>query len=74
MVLACVIMHNMIIEDQGRAICTYDPDDVVIPLEEFVPGTNEFLSRVVEIYNNETYFDLRQDVADYLYELNMNKY
>ncbi|CAH1430944.1 unnamed protein product [Lactuca virosa] len=74
MVEACIILHNMIIEDQGRTICTYDPDDVVIPIEEFVPGTTEFLARVVEIHNSETSFNLREDVAKHLYQLNMNGY
>ncbi|XP_052625013.1 uncharacterized protein LOC111888271 [Lactuca sativa] len=72
MVLACIIMHNMIIEDEGRAICTYDPNDVVVPIEEFVPGTNVFLERVVEIHNCETCFNLREDVAEHLYQHSMN--
>ncbi|KAL7618784.1 hypothetical protein Lser_V15G01150 [Lactuca serriola] len=72
MVLACIIMHNMIIEDEGRAICTYDPNDVVVPIEEFVPGTNAFLERVVEIHNSETCFNLREDVAEHLYQHSMN--
>ncbi|XP_052620997.1 uncharacterized protein LOC128126878 [Lactuca sativa] len=71
MVLACIIMHNMIIEDEGRAICTYDPNDVVVPIEEFVPGTNAFLERVVEIHNSETCFNLREDVAEHLYQHSM---
>ena len=65
-------MHNMIIEDEGRAICTYDPNDVVVPIEEFVPGTNAFLERVVEIHNSETCFNLREDVAEHLYQHSMN--
>ncbi|XP_052622715.1 uncharacterized protein LOC128127999 [Lactuca sativa] len=32
MVLACIIMHNMIIKDEGRAICTYDLNDVIVPI------------------------------------------
>nr|KAJ0201596.1 hypothetical protein LSAT_V11C600299180 [Lactuca sativa] len=72
MVLACIIMHNMIIEDEGRAICTYDPNDVVVPIEEFVPGTNAFLERVVEIHNSETCFNLREDVVEHLYQHSMN--
>src|ERR1044071_595960 len=30
---ACTILHNMIIEDEGRAICEYDPNDVEENLE-----------------------------------------
>ena len=67
MALAYLILPNMIIEDQGRVICTYDPENVVIPLEEFVPETNEFLSLVVEIHKSETCFNLREHIADHLY-------
>ncbi|XP_023764117.1 uncharacterized protein LOC111912603 [Lactuca sativa] len=72
MVLACIIMHNMIIEDEGRAIYTYDPNDAVVPINEFVPRTNAFLKRVVEIHNSETCFNLREYVAEHLYQRIMN--
>nr|KAJ0185122.1 hypothetical protein LSAT_V11C900481320 [Lactuca sativa] len=72
MVLACIIMHNMIIEDESRTICTYYLNDVVVPIEEFVPGTNAFLERVVEIHNSEMCLNLREDVAEHLYQRSMN--
>lgn len=44
MVNACNIMYNTLIENEGRVIRLYDPDDVVIQIEVFVSGTTEFLA------------------------------
>lgn len=63
----------MIIENESGAICPYDPVDIVISIEEFVPGTTKFLAQVVDIHNSETYFNLREDVAEHLYQRNMNE-
>jgi hypothetical protein len=52
---ACIIMHNMILEDEGRAICPdHSPDDI----EQFTPATmdervkNHGIMRSQELHNN----------------------
>lgn len=67
MISACIIFYNMIIENEGKAISTYNPDDVVIPIKEFVPGTTKFLTRVVNIHNSKMCFNLQEDVTEHLY-------
>ena len=38
---ACVILHNMAIEDKGRAICTYHPGDDISPAIRYPMGDPE---------------------------------
>ena len=31
----CIILHNMVLEDKGNAICEYDENEVVPPTQVF---------------------------------------
>lgn len=70
MINTCIIMHIMIIKNKGRSICAYDPDDVVIPFEEFILVTTIFLAWVVDIHNSDTWVleNHREDVDKHLYQ------
>ena len=39
---ACIILHNMILEDEGRAICRYNENEVLPNVEGVVVGTQEY--------------------------------
>ena len=70
---ACIIMHNMMVEAKGRAICTYDETESVESIEpeqQYVPGSTEFLARVIAIQNANTCHNLREDLATHVYERN----
>lgn len=60
MINVCIIIHNMITENQGKAIWIYNLNDIVIPIEEFVSEMTKFLAWVVDIHNNETCFNLQE--------------
>jgi len=40
---ACIIMHNMMVESKGRAICTYDETETEKNEQLYIPGSTEFL-------------------------------
>ncbi|XP_052627236.1 uncharacterized protein LOC111892461 [Lactuca sativa] len=62
---ACIIMHNMVVEDKGHNIATYSPTE---PKHvQFQPGTLEYLHRVVNIQDQRKHKQLREDLADYIY-------
>ncbi|KAL4564246.1 hypothetical protein LXL04_028303 [Taraxacum kok-saghyz] len=67
-IYACIILHNMMVEFKGRAICKYDENEAVDHGPNFIPGTIEFLTRVAEIENAETCQYLREDLAEHVYQ------
>ena len=70
---ACIILHNMMVEFKGRAICKYDENEVVDQGQYFIRGTIEFLTRIAEIENAETCRYLREDLAEHVYQNSMNE-
>ncbi|KAL7605275.1 hypothetical protein Lser_V15G14897 [Lactuca serriola] len=67
---ACIIMHNMVVEDKRRNIAHYistEPRHV-----QFQPGTAEYLHRVVDIQDANKHRQLREDLADYIFYGNNN--
>ncbi|XP_023731091.1 uncharacterized protein LOC111878831 [Lactuca sativa] len=62
---ACIIMHNMVVEDKGCNIATYSPME---PRHvQFQPGTSKYLHRVVDIQDQQKHKQLRENLADYIY-------
>ena len=62
---AMVIMHNMVIEAQGRLICPYVPSDprpVLFPM-----GSNEYRHRTVDIHDEGIHDRLHEDLAMHIY-------
>ncbi|XP_023732506.1 uncharacterized protein LOC111880315 [Lactuca sativa] len=67
---ACIIIHNMVVEDKGRNIAHYIPTK---PRHvQFQPGTTDYLHRVVEIQDATKHKQLREDLADYIFYGNNN--
>ncbi|XP_023764168.1 uncharacterized protein LOC111912652 [Lactuca sativa] len=61
---ACIIMHNMVVEDKGHNIATYSPTE---PRHvQFQPGTSEYLHGVVDIQDQRKHKQLCEDLANYI--------
>ena len=63
---ACLIMHNMMVEQNGRNICKLHENDELNPPQLFNVGSPEFLQRVADITTSETCYALREDLATHL--------
>jgi hypothetical protein len=74
---ACIIMHNMIIEDEGIV----DPDerfdnggDNVETSHEHIVDFDEFIENHINIRNNETHHQLREDLVEHLWQHHSDQY
>lgn len=63
----CIILHNMILEDKGRAICTYDPDEVMPTYEPLPMGSATYLENRNEVQSKEIHNNLRADLVEHIY-------
>ena len=59
----CIILHNMILEDEGRAVVTYYDDDDPQPgnVTDEDKAANEFLIKSRDIHQN-----LRADLVEHV--------
>jgi hypothetical protein len=48
----CMILHNMILEDEGRAICQYDPNEIIPPRQAYPFGSQEYLRRYQMVHDS----------------------
>ncbi|KAJ0589888.1 putative harbinger transposase-derived protein [Helianthus annuus] len=68
---ACIILHNMIIEDEGRAICDYDENASTgnsVPVSEEQQDLNAFALR-----NEYTHHNLQADLVEYIWNNAQNE-
>jgi hypothetical protein len=63
----CVILHNMAVEDKGRAICTYHPGDELNPQIRYQMGDPEYLDRLIRMQDRDTNYGLREDLSHHLW-------
>lgn len=64
---ACCILHNMILEDEGKAVCTYVPEENVVPNPPPIqPGSQESLAIRRALRNRPIHFRLRESLGLHL--------
>lgn len=61
---ACIILHNMIIQDKGRAICAFDEDDLPQSPVGQDPSDSNMILR--ELRCRETHNNLRSDLVEHI--------
>lgn len=74
---ACVIMHNMIIEDEGDVDAEerFDsPEDNVQPSHTHTPDVMEFIENHKKIRDNEIHHQLQEDLVEHLWQHKPDKY
>ena len=59
----CIILHNMILEDEGNAICggDYEPYEIETQISE-----EERAANVREVRNSEKHHVLRADLTEHI--------
>ena len=74
---ACVIMHNMIIKDEGEVDTEErfeSGGDNVTPSHEPTPDLEEFIKAHKKIRDNETHNQLQEDLVEHLWIHHPDKY
>lgn len=67
----CCILNNMILEDEGRAICTYVEHENVTPHPPPIPpGSPQSLAIRQALRNHDTHHHLRHSLAQHLWTVN----
>jgi hypothetical protein len=68
---ACIILHNMIIEDEGASAANVlDFEDIgqPAPSHEQITDLDMFLQRHRQLRDNATHYQLRNDLIEHLWE------
>ncbi|KAD3066357.1 hypothetical protein E3N88_34237 [Mikania micrantha] len=65
---ACVILHNMIIEDNGRAICEFYEEDDPNLLEHVEINEEEKQANRRMLRNEDTHANLKADLIEHLWK------
>ena len=66
---ACIILHNMILEDEGRAICRYNENEDLPNVEGVAVGTQKYRMNRREVHNRDIHHALRADLVEHIYTL-----
>jgi hypothetical protein len=74
---ACIIMHNMVVEDEGIV----DPNERfdngggnVQPSHDHTTDLDEFIENHMKIRNKETHHQLQEDLVEYLWQHHPDMY
>ena len=67
---ACLIIHNMIIEHEGCAICRFDENAHQVDKVEV--SAEQFDANVREVRNRDTHHKLRRDLIEHISRLRDN--
>ncbi|CAH1444230.1 unnamed protein product [Lactuca virosa] len=66
----CIILHNMILEDEGNTICEYNENEIVPPTQAFEVGSAEYTSRRALVNDVGTHHVLRRDLMERIWNVN----
>ncbi|XP_042410284.1 uncharacterized protein LOC121999705 [Zingiber officinale] len=71
----CIILHNMIIEDEGDAVSNWmgDEENHLTPVKQgSTPEFQEYIWRNCELRDSETHHQLRADLVEHIWALDEN--
>nr|KAJ0185113.1 hypothetical protein LSAT_V11C900469670 [Lactuca sativa] len=67
--IACIILHNMIIEEECRIICSYTTNDILNLHVVIQVGSPAYFIRVLEIQNYEKHHNLHHDLTEHIWKI-----
>ncbi|XP_023753170.1 uncharacterized protein LOC111901535 [Lactuca sativa] len=62
----CIILHNIILEDEGNTICKYNENEIVLSTQAFEVGNTEYMLRRAIVHDVEKYHVLRRDLTEHI--------
>ncbi|XP_023736243.1 uncharacterized protein LOC111884153 [Lactuca sativa] len=65
----CIILHNIILEDEGNAIYEYNENEIVPPTHAFEVGSAEYMSRRALVHDVKTHHVLRRDLTGHIWNV-----
>ncbi|CAH1452579.1 unnamed protein product [Lactuca virosa] len=65
----CIILHNMILENERNILCEYNENEIVPPTQVFEIGSVEYLARREIIHDVETHHVLRRDLMEHIWNV-----
>ncbi|CAH1446713.1 unnamed protein product [Lactuca virosa] len=65
----CIILHNMILEDEGNVICEYNENEIVPPTRPFEVGSTVYMSWREIVHDVETQHVLRRDLTEHIWNV-----
>lgn len=65
----CIILYNMILEDEDNAIFKNDEYEITLETQLEIHG-DEYMQRRAVIHNFEIHHELRRDLTDHFFMLN----
>ncbi|KAL7583582.1 uncharacterized protein LOC111921334 [Lactuca sativa] len=68
----CIVLHNMILEDNGNAICESNENEIIPPTQAFEVGSTEYLALAMRaiFHDVETYRVIRRDLTGHIWIAN----
>ena len=63
---ACIILHNMILEDENHVICSVDENDFVVDDIKTQITEEQHVTNVREVKNRGTHNNLRSDLVEHI--------
>ncbi|CAH1435038.1 unnamed protein product [Lactuca virosa] len=67
---ACIILHNMILKDEHKIICQFQPKDGASSSTLIPPGSILWRARRRPICDNQKHHELRNDLTEHIYRVN----
>lgn len=64
--ILCVILHNMITEEEGMTICMYSSNNILHPHALIQVDSPTYFTRLLPIQNRETHHNLRDDLTKHI--------
>jgi len=66
---ACVILHNMILKDEGLVVYNFDENDITLADIETNISKEQRASNVQEVRHWETHYLLQGDLIDHIWSI-----
>ncbi|CAI9286895.1 unnamed protein product [Lactuca saligna] len=69
---ACIILHNMIFEYEGKTICYYNENKNLPNVKGVGVGSKAYMANIGEVYDRVVHHNLHVDLLEHIFNTQMN--